>query len=100
MSREATVGEPLLFIGTCDLAGITRGRTIRGEDAARRSSIGVGWVPANLGLTTFGPIATPNPFGTVGDLRMVPVESTRIRLPATDGRPALDVVLGDLVHPD
>lgn len=100
MSREAAAAEPLLFIGTCDLAAITRGRTIRGEDAARRARTGVGWVPANLGLTTFGPIATPNPFGTLGDLRMLPVESTRIRLPGGGGRPALDVVLADLAHPD
>ncbi|MFN8622708.1 MAG: glutamine synthetase family protein [Chloroflexota bacterium] len=100
MTRDAAGGEPLLFIGTCDLAAITRGRTIRGETAAHRARTGVGWVPANLGLTTFGPIATPNPFGTLGDLRLVPVEATRVRLPAHGDRPPLDVVLGDLVHPD
>ena len=100
MSREAADAEPLLFIGTCDLAAIVRGRTIRGEDAGRRAHTGVGWVPANLGLTTFGPIATPNPFGTRGDLRMLPVESTRVRLPAAGRRPAMDLVLADLVHPD
>ena len=100
MTREAAAAEPLLFIGTCDLAAITRGRTIRGEDAARRARTGVGWVPANLGLTTFGPIAAPNPFGTLGDLRLLPVDSTRVRLPAAGTRPAMDLVLGDLVHPD
>ncbi len=100
MTRVAGAPAPLLFIGTCDLAAITRGRTIRGEGAVGRARMGVGWVPANLGLTTFGPIATPNPFGALGDLRLVPVESTRVRLPAGGGRPALDVMLGDLVYPD
>lgn len=91
---------PLTVIATCDLASITRGRGVRGEDAAARHRGGVGWVPANLALTTFGPIATPNPFGSLGDLRLLPVEATRVRLPALGDRPATDLVLGDLVHPD
>ena len=90
----------LTFIATCDLASITRGRSIRTADYAARRRTGVGWVPADLALTTFGDIATPNPFGALGDTRLVPVESARVTLPAHGARTATDLILADIVESD
>ncbi len=92
--------EPLTFLATCDLVSIVRGRARPDARAARRAEGGVGWVPADLACTTFGEIVTPNAFGTLGDLRILPAEGARVRLAATAGRPPLDLVLGDLVEPE
>ena len=90
----------LTFIGTCDLVAITRGRAIRSEELASHLRRGVGWVPADLAQTTFGSLAVPNPFGVMGDIRLLPVESAECRLPGLAGRPSTQLVLADIVHPD
>ena len=90
----------LTFIGTCDLVAITRGRAIRSEEFASHLRRGVGWVPADLAQTTFGSLAVPNPFGVMGDIRLLPVESAECRLPGLAGRPSTQLVLADIVHPD
>lgn len=90
----------LTFIATCDLVALTRGRSLRTDEYSRRLESGVGWVPADLALTTFGDIADPNPFGSLGDLRLIPVDDARITLPADAARPATDVVLARLTEPD
>lgn len=59
-----------VFVGTWDLSGQFRGRTV--PYAQHQSVLDRGWVPANLALTCFGPIAEPNAFGSVGDLRLLP----------------------------
>lgn len=86
-----------VFVATCDLAAKVRGRAVpvRRADDVMRS--GIGWVPANIGLTGFGDIADGVPFGSVGDLRLVPDKSACADLP---GDPAMRVFLGDLVELD
>jgi glutamine synthetase len=67
-----------VFVGTCDLSGQYRGRAV---PYSRHQSVldhGTGWVPANLALTCFGPIAEPNAFGSVGDLRLLPDPATGV----------------------
>lgn len=91
--------DPLVFIATCDLVGLTRGRSIRPAELERRRSTGVGWVPADLALTTFGDIADPNVFGSFGDTRLVP-DGAGARLPAVADRPATDLVLASIVETD
>lgn len=90
----------LTFVATCDLVAITRGRSIRSEEAAARAEAGVGWVPADLALTTFGQIADPNPFGSLGDLRLVPVAAARATLPAHDATPETELRLASIVETD
>jgi glutamine synthetase len=94
------VSERLTFIATCDLVAITRGRSMRASDYPRRRQTGVGWVPADLALTSFGQIADPNPFGSLGDLRLIPDDKARATLPAVGGRPVTDLVLASIVEPD
>jgi glutamine synthetase len=57
-------------------------------------------VPANHALTPLGPVAEPNPFGSTGDLRLLPDPGTRVRVGAADGAPALEMILCDIVQTD
>ncbi|MGP3920706.1 glutamine synthetase family protein [Nonomuraea sp. 10N515B] len=91
---------PLIFVATCDLAGQTRGRAVPAADQAKVLHTGVGWVPADLAITSFGPIAEENVFGSTGDLRLLPDASTGIDVPAGDGRPGVRLYLADQVLPD
>ena len=76
-----------VFVATCDLAGQVRGRAVppSEHDAVLRS--GTGWVPANLAISSFGPIAPDNVFGSRGDLRLVPDAGTAVGIPADGARP-------------
>jgi glutamine synthetase len=78
----------LAFVATCDLVAMVRGRALP-RAALLHSGTGVGWVPADLALTAFGGIADPNPFGSLGDLRLLPDLTTEVLLPpaATGGDP-------------
>ncbi len=67
--------EPFVFIAVNDLVGITRGRSL--PKSKLKPTSGVGWVPADLALTAFGSLADPNPFGALGDLRLVPDIATK-----------------------
>jgi glutamine synthetase len=93
------LAERLTFIATCDLVAITRGRSLRASELPKRRSTGVGWVPADLALTTFGDIADPNPFGSLGDIRLIP-DGASVVIPALGGRPATELVLASIVEPD
>src|SRR3989338_6984564 len=64
--------EELVTFVTTDIAAITRGRAVSAASLPDALSKGVGWVPANLSLTPFDEIASPNPFGSSGDLRLIP----------------------------
>jgi glutamine synthetase len=66
----------------------------------RRLQIGVGWVPANQSITAFGDMAEPNPWGSAGDVRLLPDESTRVRVDRWPGIPALHLVLCDITEVD
>src|SRR3712207_3572837 len=67
---------PLVSIVTTDLAAITRGRPIP-ADQLDTATTGVSWVPANLCLTAFNTISDPNPWGSTGDLRILPDQTAR-----------------------
>jgi glutamine synthetase len=90
----------LLALVCCDLGAIVRGRGIPVSDFETHLDAGVGWVPANHALTPLGPLAEPNPFGSTGDLRLLPDRDTRARVHAGGGRSALELVLCDIVHTD
>lgn len=75
MSVEELVG----FLHA-DLSGLLRGRSVPASDLEGRLGSGVGWVPADQALTPFGPIAEPNPWGSAGDLRLLPDRETGVRV--------------------
>ena len=69
--------EPLIFVGTCDLAGIVRGKGFPAADLPARLRDGVGLTHSNIMMSAFGPIYD-TPFGTQGDLVLLPDTSTKV----------------------
>jgi glutamine synthetase len=87
----------------CDLGAIVRGRSLPAAAVESQLSTGVGWVPANHALTPIGTIAEPNPFGSIGDLRLLPDASTRVRVERDESRAQgseLELILCDIVETD
>jgi len=91
----------LVTLVCCDLGSIVRGRSVFSDELGEHLHAGVGWVPANHALTPLGPVAEPNPFGSTGDLRLLPDADTRVLVGAADsGASALELVLCDIVQTD
>lgn len=92
------LSEPLVFVGSCDLAGIVRGKGFPEAELERRLDKGVGLTHSNIMMSAFGPIHR-TPFGTLGDLMLVPDPSTRVEVPF-DGGTAERFYLGDICSTD
>jgi len=90
----------LVALVCCDLGSIVRGRSVPAAELDEHLRTGVGWVPANQALTPLGPVADPNPFGSTGDLRLLPDAGTRARVEADGEAGALELVLCDIVELD
>ena len=91
--------EPLVFVGTCDLAGLVRGKGFPAEELPARMRKGVGFTHSNIMMSAFGPIYE-TPFGTEGDLMLVPDTSTKVEVEFGDGSAAERFYLGDLMTTD
>jgi glutamine synthetase len=86
--------EKLIFCGTSDFSGHVRGKAFPAVDLAARAVNGVGMPPTNIMLSAFGPIYA-TPFGTAGELALVPDISTLVHV-EFEGAPAESFCLGDL----
>ena len=94
------MSEQWAFIATCDLVAQVRGRSAPYQKIVSNGG-GVGWVPADLAMNAFGPIADPNPFGSLGDLRLIPDLSTEITFPITEPlHTATKLILANQRNPD
>ena len=71
--------EPLLMVCTCEIAGRVRGKGFPAANRAQRMKTGVGWIGTNTMISCFGPIGD-TPFGALGDLILVPDETTEVRV--------------------
>ncbi|PCR93122.1 glutamine synthetase [Pseudomonas fluorescens] len=93
---------PMTTIVTTDLIGITRGRSFPSDELEHYQATGCGWVPANSALTPQDIIASSNPWGAYGDLRLIPDLTSRVTVgngPDT-AAPALDFIHGDIRETD
>src|SRR3712207_2917073 len=93
-------GEELVGFLHADVSGLLRGRSVPASELEERFGTGVGWVPADQALTPFGPIAEPNSFGSLGDLRLLPDRDTRVRVDLWDDVSPLHFYLCDAVNTD
>ena len=93
-------GEELIAFLHSDISGLNRGRSVPAAELDERFAAGVGWVPADQALTPFGPIAEPNPFGSLGDLRLLPDRDTRVRVDLCDDVSPLHFYFCDAVNTD
>ncbi|MHA7270376.1 type I glutamate--ammonia ligase [Arthrobacter sp. HLT1-20] len=91
---------PEIFVATCDLSGQVRGRGAPSESYETVLRSGLGWVPANLGLTAFNEIAPKSAFGSTGDLRLKPDKFTEVTVLPDGNTPGMTLFLADQTNPD
>ncbi|MEJ8572988.1 glutamine synthetase family protein [Microbaculum marinum] len=91
--------EDVVYACTNDIAGRTRGKGYPAADFDKRLKRGIGWAPTNVQITCFDVIAE-TPFGSLGDMVLIPDEATRVSLRSEEMGLAEDFVLGDLRHTD
>jgi glutamine synthetase len=92
-----TAAELVAFV-CCDLGAIVRGRSLPASELNARLDAGVGWTPANQALTPLGTLAEPNPFGSVGDVRLIADPATRVRVEGGPAQNALEFMLCDIAE--
>jgi glutamine synthetase len=93
-------GDELVGFLHADVSGLLRGRSVPVSELEERLGSGVGWVPADQALTPFGPIAEPNPWGSTGDLRLLPDRDTGIRVDLWEDASPLHFFLCDATNTD
>ena len=87
--------EELIFVATCDISGHVRGKGFPAQELHARRRKGIGWTHSNLMMSAFGPI-WDTPFGTAGDLMIVPDSTAEVRVDFGDGSAPEHFFLGDL----
>ncbi len=87
----------LVFVGMCDLSGHVRGKGMLLAELASRAGRGVGIAPSAIMMSAFGPIYD-TPYGTLGDLALVPDLSTLVDVGFGDGE-GERFCLGDVLTP-
>jgi glutamine synthetase len=91
--------EELIFVATCDISGLVRGKGFPGRELPLRLKKGVGWTGSNLMMSPFGPI-WDTPFGTAGDFMIVPDPAAEVRVDFGDGSAIEHFFLGDICNTD
>ncbi|WP_085586685.1 MULTISPECIES: glutamine synthetase family protein [unclassified Pseudomonas] len=93
---------PMTTLVTTDLTGITRGRSFPTDELEHYRAAGCGWVPANSALTPQDIIASTNPWGAYGDLRLIPDLTSRVTVGngPDAAAPALDFIHCDIRETD
>jgi glutamine synthetase len=76
--------EELVFVGICDLAGLVRGKGFPAAELESRLRKGVGLTASNIMISAFGSILA-TPFGTMGDLVMMPDPEAAVQVPFDEG---------------
>jgi len=87
--------EPIIMVCTCEMSGRVRGKGFPARDLASRMKAGVGWVPTNSMINAFSMIPA-TPFGTGGDLILVPDAETEAKVDFGDGSANEHFLLGDI----
>ncbi|OED37273.1 glutamine synthetase [Chromatiales bacterium (ex Bugula neritina AB1)] len=93
------IGEPLVFVATSDLAGVVRGKAFAETEFDTRLHRGVGWVPTNALITCFDNLGD-GPYGSLGDLLLIPDSETRVQVDFEDGSVAENFAIGNIVTLD
>ena len=93
------IREELVFVATCDISGLARGKGFPARELPARLKKGVGWTGSNLMMSPFGPI-WDTPFGTAGDFMIVPDPAAEVRVDFADGSAIEHFFLGDICNTD
>lgn len=87
--------EPLIMVCTCEMSGRVRGKGFPARELPSRMRSGVGWVPTNSMINAFSQIPA-TPFGTGGDLILVPDPAAEAKADFGDGSAGEHFFLGDI----
>lgn len=89
-----------MIIACCtDIAGKVRGKAFPAIQFDKRTRRGIGWTPTNVQITCFDVIAD-SPFGSLGDLVLLPDEAARVRVDFEDGGSVEHFAFGNIRHTD
>jgi len=91
--------EELVMVCCSDISGHVKGKAFPLTDSENRLTRGIGWVPTNAQITTFNNIAD-TPFGSLGDLLLVPDPEAEIRVDFGDGSPLEHFFMGNIKYTD
>ena len=89
------ISEDIIMVVCADLANQVRGKGFPASERETRVLRGVGWVPTNSLITCFNTIAD-GPFGSLGDLLLIPDERAEVRVAFDDGSAPEHFMLGDI----
>lgn len=93
------IAEEMVIACCTDIAGKVRGKAFPASQFDKRRKRGIGWTPTNVQITCFDTIAE-SPFGSLGDLVLIPDEAARVRVQLGDDVPTEHFALGDIRHTD
>ncbi|MEM0906642.1 MAG: glutamine synthetase family protein [Pseudomonadota bacterium] len=83
-----------------ELSAVTRGRTVPIERLDDVLEGGLPWVPTNVCISSVNTIPPDNPFGPMGETKIIPLPHTRMILPERADRPAMALYLSEIAHHD
>lgn len=87
--------EDIVTVCCSDIAGQVRGKGFPVQDLPNRLRFGVGWTPTNIMINCLGRIPA-SPFGSRGDLMLVPSPGGEITIDCGEGQPVERLILGDI----
>ena len=89
-----------MMVACCgDLSGKVRGKAFPLSQMEKRLKRGVGWTPTNVQITCFDAIAD-SPFGSLGDLVLIPDPATKVSIASEEDAPNETFVLGNIRYTD
>ena len=91
--------EEMILACCSDLAGKVRGKAFPAAQFEKRLRRGIGWTPTNVQITCFDVIAE-SPFGSFGDVVLIPDAKTSVAIDIEDGMPPERFVLGNIHYTD
>ncbi len=93
------IKDELVMVVTSDISGQQRGKGFPISNLEKRLKCGVGWTPTNVQITCFNSIAD-SPYGSIGDLILVPDKTTKVKVDFEDDGPLEHFYIGDILHLD
>lgn len=91
--------EEIVMVCCSDLSGHVKGKAFPSADWEKRRDRGIGWVPTNAQITAFNSIAD-SPFGSLGDLLLVPDPAAEAAVDFGDGSPREHFYMGNIRYTD
>lgn len=91
--------EHVIYACATDIAGKVRGKGFPAAEFEKRLKRGIGWAPTNVQITCFDAIAE-SPFGSLGDMVLIPDAATRVSVRSEESGLSEDFVFGDIRHTD